>query len=82
MAMYSIVPPFREAKFCGVASGVFDKVGCVVGGRVCGTLLQSHEGKMKVGDISETASQQSKTIFSFQKQKTSAGRNLEFLPPY
>jgi hypothetical protein len=28
MAMYSFVPPFREAKFCGVPSCVFDKLGC------------------------------------------------------
>jgi hypothetical protein len=31
MAMYSFVPPFREAKFCGVPSCVFDKLGCTVG---------------------------------------------------
>jgi hypothetical protein len=28
MAMYSYAPPFREAKFCGVPSRVFDKLGC------------------------------------------------------
>jgi hypothetical protein len=28
MTMYSFVPPFREAKFCGVSSCVFDKLGC------------------------------------------------------
>jgi hypothetical protein len=28
MAMYSFVPPFRDAKFCGVPSCVFDKLGC------------------------------------------------------
>jgi hypothetical protein len=33
MAMYSFVPPFREAKFCGVASCVFDKLGCAAGDR-------------------------------------------------
>jgi hypothetical protein len=27
MVMYSFVPPFREAKFCGVLSCVFDKLG-------------------------------------------------------
>jgi hypothetical protein len=28
MAMYSFVPPFREAKFCDVPSCVFGKLGC------------------------------------------------------
>jgi hypothetical protein len=28
MAMYSFVPPFGEAKFCGVSSRIFDKLGC------------------------------------------------------
>jgi hypothetical protein len=31
MAMYSFVPPFRKAKFCGVPSCVFDKLGCAAG---------------------------------------------------
>jgi hypothetical protein len=31
MAMYSFVPPFREATFCGVPSGVFEKLGCAAG---------------------------------------------------
>jgi hypothetical protein len=31
MAMFRFVPPFREAKFCGVPSYVFDKLGCAVG---------------------------------------------------
>jgi hypothetical protein len=31
MAMYSFVPPFREATFCGVPSCVFDKLGCATG---------------------------------------------------
>jgi hypothetical protein len=31
MAMHSFVPPFREAKFCGVPSCVFDKLGCAAG---------------------------------------------------
>jgi hypothetical protein len=31
MDMYSFVPSFREAKFCGVPSCVFDKLGCVAG---------------------------------------------------
>jgi hypothetical protein len=31
MAMCSFVHPFREAKFCGVPSCVFDKLGCAAG---------------------------------------------------
>jgi hypothetical protein len=31
MVMYSFVPRFREEKFCGVPSCVFDKLGCVAG---------------------------------------------------
>jgi hypothetical protein len=31
MAMYSFVPSFREAKFCGVPLCVFDKIGCAAG---------------------------------------------------
>jgi hypothetical protein len=31
MAMYSLVPPFREAKFCGVPSCAFDKLGSAAG---------------------------------------------------
>jgi hypothetical protein len=31
MAMYSFVPPFRKAKFCGVPSCVFEKLGCAAG---------------------------------------------------
>jgi hypothetical protein len=31
MAMYSFVSPFRQAKFCGVPSCVFDKSGCAAG---------------------------------------------------
>jgi hypothetical protein len=31
MAMNSFVLPFREAKFCGVESCVFDKSGCAAG---------------------------------------------------
>jgi hypothetical protein len=27
----SFVPPFREAKFCGLPSCVFDKLGCAAG---------------------------------------------------
>jgi hypothetical protein len=30
-AMYSFVPPFLEANFCGVPSCVFDKLGCAMG---------------------------------------------------
>jgi hypothetical protein len=33
MAMYSFVPPFREATFCGVPICVFDKLGCAAGGK-------------------------------------------------
>jgi hypothetical protein len=33
MAMYSFVPPFRETKFCGAPSCVFDKLGCAAGGK-------------------------------------------------
>jgi hypothetical protein len=31
MVMYSFVPPFREAKVCGMPSCVFDKLGCTAG---------------------------------------------------
>jgi hypothetical protein len=31
--------PFREAKFCGVPSYVFEKLGCAAGKKNCGTLL-------------------------------------------
>jgi hypothetical protein len=31
MAMYTFVPRFREAKFCGVPSCVFDKSGYAAG---------------------------------------------------
>jgi hypothetical protein len=31
MAMYSFLSPFREAKFCGVPSCVFDELGCATG---------------------------------------------------
>jgi hypothetical protein len=31
MAMYSFVPPFRQATFCGVPSCVFDKSVCAAG---------------------------------------------------
>jgi hypothetical protein len=31
--MYSLVPSFREAKFCGVPSRIFDKLGCAAGGK-------------------------------------------------
>jgi hypothetical protein len=31
MAVYSFVPPFRKAKFCGVPSCDFDKSGCAAG---------------------------------------------------
>jgi hypothetical protein len=31
MAMYNFVTPFREAKFCGVLSCVFETLGCAAG---------------------------------------------------
>jgi hypothetical protein len=31
MAVYSFVPLFREAKFCGAPSCVFEKLGCAAG---------------------------------------------------
>jgi hypothetical protein len=31
MAMYSFIPPFHEAKFCGVLPCVFNELGCVTG---------------------------------------------------
>jgi hypothetical protein len=37
MVMYSSVPAFREAKFCGVPSCVFDKLGCAAGEKSYGT---------------------------------------------
>jgi hypothetical protein len=37
-ATYTFVSPFCEAKFCGVSSCVFDKVGCAAGEKGCGTL--------------------------------------------
>jgi hypothetical protein len=36
VAMYSFVSPFREAKFCGVPSCVFGKLGCAAGGKSLG----------------------------------------------
>jgi hypothetical protein len=39
VVMYSFVPSFREAKFCGVPSCVFDKLGCAAGEKGCGTLI-------------------------------------------
>jgi hypothetical protein len=43
MAEYSVVPPFREAKFFGVPSCVCDILGCVPRVReVCGTLQYVH----------------------------------------
>jgi hypothetical protein len=50
MAMYGFVPIFREAKFCGVSSCVFDKPGCAAGWKMfaeqsCGLLpikLEKH----------------------------------------
>jgi hypothetical protein len=38
MAVYSFVPPFREATVCGVPSCVFDKLGGAAGEKGCGTL--------------------------------------------
>jgi hypothetical protein len=37
MVIYGFVPPFREAKFCGVPSCVFDILGCAAGEKVCET---------------------------------------------
>jgi hypothetical protein len=31
MTVYSFVPPFREAEYCGEPSCVFDKLGCAAG---------------------------------------------------
>jgi hypothetical protein len=33
MVMYSFLPRFREAKFCGMPSCVFGKLGCAAGGK-------------------------------------------------
>jgi hypothetical protein len=33
MVIYSFVPPFREATFCGVPSCVCDKLGCAASER-------------------------------------------------
>jgi hypothetical protein len=38
MVMYSFVPPFREATFCGVPSCVFDKSEFAASEKGCGTL--------------------------------------------
>lgn len=35
MAMWSFVPPFRDAKFYGVPSGVFDKLESATGEKWC-----------------------------------------------
>jgi hypothetical protein len=43
MAMYIFVPPFREAKFCGVPSRVVNKLGCAAGEkRLRNTGLESY----------------------------------------
>jgi hypothetical protein len=45
MAMYSVVPPFHEATFCGVPSCVFDKLGCATGDkRLWNTDLEDQGG--------------------------------------
>jgi hypothetical protein len=42
MAIYSVVPPFCEAKFCGVPSCVFDKLGCAAGEKsMWNTIMES-----------------------------------------
>jgi hypothetical protein len=41
MAMYTMVPPFCEAKFCGVLSCVFEKLKCVAGERLQNTALDA-----------------------------------------
>jgi hypothetical protein len=50
MAMYSFVPPIREAKFCGVPSCVFDKLERAAGGKsLRNTALDaSFQGVLKV----------------------------------
>jgi hypothetical protein len=47
LAMYSFVPPFREATFCGVPSCVFDKSGCAAGEKMLRNtaLMVQHNGK-------------------------------------
>jgi hypothetical protein len=43
MAMYSFVTTLREAKFCGVPSCVFDKLGCAASEKVRGTLVYNND---------------------------------------
>jgi hypothetical protein len=43
MARYSFVSPFREAKFCGVPSCIFNKLGCAAG-----------EGMLRNTDLEES----------------------------
>jgi hypothetical protein len=45
MAMYSFVPPFREAKFFGVPSCVFDKLGCAAGEKSLQNTASSYVGR-------------------------------------
>jgi hypothetical protein len=45
MAMYSFVPAFREATFCGVPSCVFGELGCVAGEKKVAEHLSSAEIK-------------------------------------
>jgi hypothetical protein len=43
MAMHSFILPFREAKFCGVPSCVFDKLVCAAGEiSLQNTALETH----------------------------------------
>jgi hypothetical protein len=55
MAMHIFVPPFREAKFCGVLSCVFDKLGCAAGEKwLRDTALEgtvSTEGSFSLADV-------------------------------
>jgi hypothetical protein len=45
MVMYSFVHSLREAKFCGVPSCVFDKLGCAAGAkRLRNTALDDKDG--------------------------------------
>jgi hypothetical protein len=53
----SFIPPFPEAKFCGVPSHVFDKSGYTNGKKGCGTLLSCMifiSSFMKIGQMVQT----------------------------
>jgi hypothetical protein len=42
MDMYSFVSPCHEAKFCGVQSCVFDKLGCTASEKGCRTFAKAN----------------------------------------